>query len=70
MNEIGCFIGGVGLKAVVDSGSRFNLVDKETWKFMKLQHVKVSSMKTNADKSFRSYGGGLLATLGTFGAEI
>lgn len=69
-NELKIEIGGVALTVVVDSGSRFNIVDSKTWEYLKANGVKVFNRNKGADQSFKSYGEHPLTTLGIFEAVI
>lgn len=69
-NVIGCTLGGVGINVVVDSGSKFNIVDRESWEKLKREKIEVFEIKKNSDKAFRAYGGQRLNILGTFRSEI
>lgn len=40
-NRIDCHIGGVSLSMVIDSGSRFNIIDKANWESLKRQNIIV-----------------------------
>lgn len=60
----------VALTVVVDSGSRFNIVDSKTWEYLKANGVKVFNQNKEADQSFKSYGEHPLTTLGIFEAVI
>lgn len=55
---------------VVDSASKFNIIDQNSWTKLKDEKVKVISMEKNNDQSFKfkAYGGHSLD--GTFEAEL
>lgn len=63
-----CYIGGVPLSMVIDSGSHFNIFDKANWNKMKQQNVKVSQMNRIVDKTFKAYGDHALEMVGSFEA--
>lgn len=69
-NEMWCQIGGVDMKVIVDSGSKYNLVDRESWIDLKTKNVVTIERKKETDKQFRAYGGKELKLLGVFKAEI
>lgn len=69
-NEIWCTIGSIEVRAVVDSGSKFNIVDRETWMELKAKNVQTISRKKEIDTGFRSYGGYRLKFLGMFEATL
>lgn len=54
----------------MDSGSKYNLIDKTSWEFMKTQLVKVNKMTKGSDRVFRSYGGTPLTIRGMINAEL
>lgn len=65
-NTIWCTIGSIEVQAVVDSGSKFNIIDRETWMDLKAKGVETISRKKEVDIGFRSYGGHRLKFLGMF----
>lgn len=69
-NEIWCQIGGVEVKVIVDSGSKYNIVDRDTWAELKVKNIQTISRGKEVDKKFRAYGGKELKLLGVFKAEI
>lgn len=69
-NEIWCEVGGVGTKATIDSGSKYNIVDRKKWLEFKSNNIETVSRAKGSDKLFRAYGGLILKTLGEFEASI
>lgn len=69
-NEVQCMIGGIGLKAIIDSGSRYNIMDRGTWNQLKGANVKTISRQKKTEKVFRAYGGQKLTMIGVFEAVI
>lgn len=69
-NTIWCTIGGVETKAVVDSGSKYNIVDRETWMELKAKNVQTTERQKEVDIGFMAYGGHPLKFLGMFEAII
>ncbi|XP_055858008.1 uncharacterized protein K02A2.6-like [Episyrphus balteatus] len=69
-NEIRCKIGGVAVKVVVDSGSKFNIIDSKTWEFLKTNGIKVSKQRQQANHEFKAYGGHPLTVMGVFESSI
>lgn len=65
-----CEIGGIVVSAIIDSGSKYNLLSEMTWKWLKSKAVMVSNQRKETDKIFRAYGGHELPQLGVFTAEI
>lgn len=65
-NDIQCTIGKVQTKAIVDSGSRFNIMDNASWKILKDGKVQVSNQRKTTDKTFKAYGGHKLTIIGVF----
>lgn len=63
-------IGGVQVTAVVDSGSQYNLMDRDSWESMKTGNIKVNNMRTGSDRVFKAYGAHPLEIMGTFEAEV
>lgn len=69
-NIVRCKIGQVEATAIIDSGSKYNLLDYKTWSTLKEKGVVVSNQRKDTDKVFRSYGGNLLTVVGVFDAQI
>lgn len=69
-NQIWCKIGGIETPAIVDSGSKYNIVDRDTWNDLKAKKVQVVSCNKTVDVSFRAYGGHNLKFLGMFEAIL
>lgn len=69
-NTIECKIGQVETKAIVDSGSRYNLMDHKLWHELKTKKIVVSNQQKDTDKVFKAYGGHPLPVVGMFEAQI
>lgn len=69
-NEIWCTIGGVKIKALIDSGSKYNLIDIDSWQWLKEQQVVVTNMQHGSDRVFKAYGGHELDIRGTLEAIV
>lgn len=69
-NEIKCCIGGIETNAIIDSGSKYNLLDFGTWQKLKSMNVVVANQRKESEKVFKSYGDHTLSILGVFEAEI
>lgn len=69
-NKLWCCVGGIEREVIVDSGSRYNIVDRETWQELKANNIKTSVRKKEVDIGFRAYGGHRLNFLGMFRAQI
>lgn len=65
-----CEIGGVAVTAIIDSGSKYNLLSETTWERLKSKAVVVLNQKKETGKVFRAYGGHELPQLGMFTSEI
>lgn len=63
-NKIWCTIGGIDVEAIVDSGSRYNVVDRASWIEWKAKHIQTTNRQKEVDVQFRSYGGNPLKFLG------
>lgn len=68
--RIQCIVGNIPISAIVDSGSRYNLIDSETWDFMKEGKIRVTAMEGGTNKRFKAYGGSILTIRGSFVAEV
>lgn len=60
----------VETKAIVDSGSKYNLFDEKTWQWLKIMNIKAENKQKGADIKFKSYGEHVLHVLGTFEATL
>lgn len=69
-NEIICEIGGVELTVVIDSGSKYNIVDGRAWEFLKKNEVQVSNQRTSTDINFNAFGENPLTFMGVFEAKV
>lgn len=69
-NEIQCAIGGVPIKVIIDSGTRFNIVDSGSWEMLKNGKAKVSNQRKKTEKTFKAYGGHELTVIGVFEAIL
>lgn len=69
-SEVQCEIGGVAVSAIIDSGSKYNLLSEEIWNKLKSKAIVVSNQRKETNKVFRAYGGHELPQLGVFAAEI
>lgn len=69
-NKIWCKVGGIEVQAVVDSGSKFNVVDRETWCDLKARNIPTLKKTKDVDIGFRAYEGYQLKFLGMFEATI
>lgn len=56
-NEIKSKIGGVEITVVIDSGSKYNIIDVNAWQFLKSNNVIAVNQRKEASQSFKSYGG-------------
>lgn len=66
-----CQVGGISIKMLIDSGSRSNIINDETWEHMKKSKVIVSNQQKSSDKTFLAYGAKHpLKVLGSFNAKI
>lgn len=70
INKIWCTVGNIEVQVVVDSGSRYNIVDRDTWTDLKAKNIEVTWKNRNADIDFMAYGGHALKFLGMFEANI
>lgn len=54
---------------LIDSGSKYNLIDDTTWKLMRVKNVKVQNLRIDRSKTFLAYGKVPLNLLAVFDAE-
>lgn len=69
-NEIKCKIGGVQMTSIIDSGSKYNIVDQNAWEYLKANKVQVTNQRKSTNISFEAYGEHPLSLAGIFEAEI
>lgn len=67
---IWCEIGGVSVEMLIDSGSKYNLIDDKTWECMKRNGVKTINETMDNNKQFLAYGRYPLKLLNVFDAVI
>ncbi|XP_055613034.1 uncharacterized protein LOC129759582 [Uranotaenia lowii] len=65
-----CCVGGVKMKWIVDSGAAVNVIDSETWNYLKKQKEKVISQNKESRKTLKAYGNNRLHVLGEFETRI
>lgn len=63
-NKIWCTIGDLEVEVVIDSGSRYNIVDRVSWIEWKAKDIKTIHRQKEVDINFRGYGGHPLKFLG------
>nr|XP_029720408.1 uncharacterized protein LOC115262208 [Aedes albopictus] len=67
---IWCKVGQVLVEMMIDSGSKFNIIDESTWKYLKERSAYITNVKAS-DKRLCAYAQrGTLEILCTFDAEI
>lgn len=63
-NKIWCKIGDIECEVIVDSGTRYNIIDRLSWIKLKAKNVNIMHRQREVDINFRSYGGQPLKFLG------
>lgn len=69
-NKVWCKVGNVEAQVVVDSGSRYNVIDRQTWAELKSKNIETLHRQKEVDIGFNAYGGTKLKFLGMFKARI
>ena len=69
-NIINCSVGNVKLDFLIDSGSSVNVVDKQTWDYLKSKNVKCTSWKVEDERIFPYGVSEGIKILGKFQTEI
>lgn len=65
-----CKIGGTEIEMLIDSGSKYNIIDDRTWSLMKIRNVDYRNARTGCGKRFLAYGKVPLVVETVFDAEI
>lgn len=65
-----CRVGGVTIEMLIDSGSAYNLIDDQTWEYMKLNKAVYFSERSDRSKKFMAYGRIPLELVTVFDAVI
>ncbi|XP_055909992.1 uncharacterized protein LOC129944528 [Eupeodes corollae] len=69
-NKIWCTIGGIEIELIVDSGVRYNVIDKLSWLDLNAKNIVIVHKQKEVDIDFRAYGGYPLKFIGMFTAVI
>lgn len=69
-NKIWCTIGGIDMQIIVDSGTRYSIIDRTSWMDLKAKGIVTTHRQRAVDISFRSYGGHPLKFMGMFRCVI
>lgn len=69
-NEMSFTIGGIKVVAVVDSGTRYNIIDGRAWEYLKSNAIQVTNQRTTTGIDFSGFGGNKLTFIGLFEAQI
>lgn len=69
-NRIAVKVGGVAIGMTIDSGSKYNIIDHDSWQLLKNSQCKLITMTTDADQQFKGYGGNQLEVRGMVEAVL
>lgn len=69
-NEFKLQIGGITVVVVIDSGSKYNIIDSRAWEYLKAKGVQVRNQRTTTNINFSAYGNHMLTFVGVFEATI
>lgn len=69
-NVVKCTFGGIETLAIIDSGSKHNLIDESSWKQLKAKGIEVHNKEKGSDVVFRAYGGQTLDVIGRVDATM
>lgn len=58
------------MEMLIDSGSKYNLIDDATWSTMKMRNVDAKNLRSDTSKKFLAYGKVPLKLVAVFDAEI
>lgn len=65
-----CWLGGVRIQAVIDSGAGANMITKDTWEELKEKKVELWNQEVGSDRNFLAYGEVPIEVVGRFQAEV
>ena len=69
--NIAVTVGNVKLKMMIDSGTTSNIVDEQTWEWLKTQHIKCDSTSAHTDKKLYAFASNTsLQIKGTFTCTV
>lgn len=69
-NTMWCKIGGVEFQFVIDSGTKHNIIDKESYQDLEANNIVTTWRRKEVDTGFTSFGGHRLQFLGMFEANL
>ncbi|XP_036322082.1 uncharacterized protein LOC118736085 [Rhagoletis pomonella] len=69
-NEIQCQVGGIVTTVIIDSGSKYNIMDCKTWHKLKAKNIQTIKREKKNHKIFKAFGGQVLTMLGVCEAVI
>lgn len=68
--KVVCAVGGVKVSWVVDSGAGVNVINRQTWEYLKEHKVHVNHQTTDVKKSLKAYGGHSIRVAGMFSTVV
>lgn len=68
--KVVCAVGGVKVCWVVDSGAGVNVINRQTWEYLKEHKVHVNHQTTDVKKSLKAYGGHSIRVAGMFSTVV
>ncbi|XP_055632421.1 uncharacterized protein K02A2.6-like [Toxorhynchites rutilus septentrionalis] len=69
-DKVVCSVGGVKIKWIVDSGAGVNVIDSNTWSYLKKLKINVLSQSKDSTRTLKAYGINNLQVIGEFTANI
>ncbi|XP_055633159.1 uncharacterized protein LOC129773571 [Toxorhynchites rutilus septentrionalis] len=69
-DKVVCSVGGVKINWIVDSGAGVNVIDSNTWSYLKKLKINVLSQSKDSTRTLKAYGNNNLQVIGEFTANI
>ena len=69
-DEVVCLVGGVEIRMFIDGGSKYNMIDENTWDLLQARRADFSYTDTQTTKTFVEYGRNPLRVLAVFKTNL
>lgn len=69
-NNVPCIVGNIETSAIIDCGSKYNLIDRATFEKLKQRKMETLNQSKTTDKIFKAYNGHTLPIGGVFTTQL